>query len=244
MNPGVRRPARCTAALAHAVRLALVVSAGGLVGRVLPVGSGTAVLIAGAASMGVVLLAAGPSARDRLDRCLRAPAGAVPSSVPSSVPVSVPVSVPSTRSRPGQARFAGLRPRPDPVRVALPVPVVIDLVASVIEAGAPPEAALRLVSRTLSRAGDPAAASLTEQAGPAPQWRPLFTALQLARSVGLGPVGLLRSAAAEQRRRRAEALSVAARRLAVLAVLPTSLCLLPAFVLLTVVPLVLGLFPA
>ena len=34
---------------------------------------------------------------------------------------------------------------------------------------------------------------------------------------------------------------MAARRLAVLAVLPTTLCLLPAFVVLTVVPLVLDL---
>lgn len=234
---GVRRPLRPrplhrVVAGVHAVCLVLAVSVGGLVGLVLPFGPGMAALIAGAASAGVVLLAAGPSAGRRLDRCLRRSVGAVPSSVP----------FPGTRS--GRGLLAAWRRRPDPLPAGLPVPVVIDLVASVVEAGAPPETAVRLVSRSLRGAGNPAAAGLAEHPDPTPQWRPLFAALQLARSVGLGPVGLLRSAAAEQRRRRAEALAVAARRLAVLAVLPTSLCLLPAFVLLTVVPLVLGLFPS
>jgi tight adherence protein B len=49
------------------------------------------------------------------------------------------------------------------------------------------------------------------------------------------------AAAAQERRRDVAAARVAAARLAVQVVLPTGLCLLPAFVLLAVVPLVLGL---
>jgi hypothetical protein len=128
--------------------------------------------------------------------------------------------------------------------VQVPAPVVIDLVAAVVEAGAPPSRAVRLVSGCLSDAGDPAGELLVSRDAAPAAWRPLFGALDLADSCGLGPVGLLRSAAGEQRRRRAEALAVAARRLAVLAVLPTALCLLPAFIVLTVIPLVLDLLPA
>ena len=51
----------------------------------------------------------------------------------------------------------------------------------------------------------------------------------------------LRAAAEDQRRERASAQAVAVRRLAVLLVLPTGLCLLPAFLLLGVVPLVIDL---
>jgi tight adherence protein B len=153
-----------------------------------------------------------------------------------------------------------------PVPVPVPVPVVIDLVAAVVEAGAPPGGAIDLVSRCLMDSGDPggwelrsatavatpaaaaggagAGAQVDASGEPDASWRPLFAALELAESCGLGPVGLLRSAAGEQRRGRAEALAVAARRLAVLVVLPTTLCLLPAFVVLTVVPLVLDLLPA
>jgi tight adherence protein B len=55
------------------------------------------------------------------------------------------------------------------------------------------------------------------------------------------PAGVLVSAAAEERRRRADRRRLAAARLGVQVLLPTGLCLLPAFVLLTVVPMVLAL---
>jgi len=70
---------------------------------------------------------------------------------------------------------------------------------------------------------------------------PLLDAMDLARSTGLGPVSMVRAAADEQRRRHAAAQVLAARRLAVLVVLPAGVCLLPAFMLLTVMPLVLEL---
>jgi tight adherence protein B len=69
----------------------------------------------------------------------------------------------------------------------------------------------------------------------------LAAALEMSIATGAGPVELIRSAA-EDRRRRAHADEVrAAHRLAVMVLLPSGLCLLPAFVLLTVVPLVIDL---
>ena len=69
----------------------------------------------------------------------------------------------------------------------------------------------------------------------------LAHASHLALVTGAGPADLVR-AGAQERRRLAAARSVqAARRLAVLVLLPTGLCLLPAFLLVTVVPLALSL---
>lgn len=70
----------------------------------------------------------------------------------------------------------------------------------------------------------------------------LAQALLLAAGTGLAPAPLVRRAAAQHRRRAALAATAAARRLAVLLILPTGLCLLPAFVLLGVVPVAIGLF--
>jgi tight adherence protein B len=108
---------------------------------------------------------------------------------------------------------------------------VADLVAALLAAGLPTAAALRVVVAAAREAG------LAEPAGV----EPLVEALALADATGLAPAGLVRAAAAEQRRRLSAARSVAAGRLSVLVVLPMGLCLLPAFVLLTVAPLAIGL---
>jgi tight adherence protein B len=221
-----------------------------------------AALAAGLLAGAAVALASGPDSWSRLRLCLAAPGPG------DRMNHFVARAAAGRRwvGLPGRGRAAAGADRR--VREPVPVPVVIDLVAAVVEAGAAPRGAIRLVSRCLEDAGDPAGAALVSAAaqidpavgaaarvlaGPAADhppdssagaWRPLFAALELAERCGLGPVGLLRSTAGEQRRRRAEALAVAARRLAVLAVLPTTLCLLPGFVVLTVVPLVLDLLPA
>ncbi len=65
--------------------------------------------------------------------------------------------------------------------------------------------------------------------------------LSLARTAGVSAAPLLRTAAAEEGRRQAARSAAAAQRLAVLLVLPTGLCLLPAMVLLAVAPVVLDL---
>jgi hypothetical protein len=77
--------------------------------------------------------------------------------------------------------------------------------------------------------------------GPVPWVALLDETLLLARDAGLSPGPLLASAAEDERRRVALAQRLAAARLGVRVVLPTGLCLLPAFVLLSVVPLVAAL---
>ena len=154
------------------------------------------------------------------------------------------------RGRPVAARAAS-RPRGTPI----PVPVLLDLLAEVLAGGAPMSGAVAAVAAALRRVGDPQAAALADVAaalarsGSPPAGRPgtsglvgrLTEALDLAVATGSSPVGLLRAAAEEDRRARAARQVRAARRLGVLVLLPTGLCLLPAFVLLTEVPLAIGL---
>jgi len=137
----------------------------------------------------------------------------------------------------------------------VPAPVLLDLVAEVIAGGAPVSRAVGAVGEALRSAGDPQAGDLLALAArlatgaPAPASRApaspvalrLVQALDLSLGTGAGPVGLLRAAAQEERRAAAARTVQAARRLGVLVLLPTALCLLPAFLLLTVVPLAIGL---
>ena len=74
-----------------------------------------------------------------------------------------------------------------------------------------------------------------------PVWEPAGVALALASTAGLAPSGILVRAAADIRFAHAEALDLAAARLGIRLVLPLGLAFLPAFVLLTVVPLVVAL---
>lgn len=113
----------------------------------------------------------------------------------------------------------------------LPAEVFAEIVASLVDAGLPPAGAVQVTWRCLDE--------LSLRSPPMPA--ELGSALQLSQRTGVAPSSLLRSAAAERRRRRQACAATAANRLAVLAVLPTGLCLLPAFVLLTVAPLVLAL---
>ncbi|MFN0283306.1 MAG: type II secretion system F family protein [Kineosporiaceae bacterium] len=148
-----------------------------------------------------------------------------------------------------------------------PEPVVTDLVAAALLSGLPPADAVNAVADALEAAADQAATPLralvdrsatplgaladpshaVASARPKPSpvradpFAALAEALDLAVRTGLGPVPLVEAAAVESRRRRAARRQVAARRLGTLVVLPTGLCLLPAFVLLTVAPLVLDL---
>jgi hypothetical protein len=138
----------------------------------------------------------------------------------------------------------------------LPGPLVLDLVAAVLAGGASPTAALRVVGGALSRTGDPAgrrlellAAELMHPSTDDKVYPPsaddwvavLREELVLAVRSGLPPTALLRRAAEERRRRTAAAQRRAVQRLEVLLVVPTGTCLLPAFVLLGIVPVVLGL---
>jgi pilus assembly protein TadC len=130
---------------------------------------------------------------------------------------------------------------------------VLDLVAAVLAAGAPVTTALDLVAEALREYAPAQAEHLADlarrqalalprpsSAGPA--WLGVLErTLLLAGDAGVPPGAVLVSAAADERRRRAERRRLAAARLGVQVVLPTGLCLLPAFALLTVVPMVVAL---
>lgn len=72
-------------------------------------------------------------------------------------------------------------------------------------------------------------------------WRPAARALRMAASAGVPPADVLARAAGEVRRAEQQRLEVATATLGVRIVLPLGLVFLPAFVLTTVVPIVLAL---
>jgi tight adherence protein B len=141
--------------------------------------------------------------------------------------------------------------------LTLPGPVLLDLVAAVLRAGAPVTTALRIVAQAaaahgdvrageqLSRRADRHDLALDDVDASGPAWAAAIEeALLLARDAGVAVAPLLAAAAVEERRRQAAQARAAAARLGVRVVLPTGLCLLPAFVLLAIVPLVLALLGA
>jgi tight adherence protein B len=178
----------------------------------------------------------------------------------SAQPTLSPVDEPG-RLAAGPPAFPAIRVAP------MPGPLVLDLVAAVVEGGAPPHSALAAVGAALREVGDPrggdlllAASEVGHPGGAAhPAGLPAVDAdvdagadagnvlaavqeaLFLAARAGLPPTALVRRAAAEERRRQLSAQLRAIRRLEVLLVIPAGLCLLPAFVLLGIVPLVIDL---
>lgn len=72
-------------------------------------------------------------------------------------------------------------------------------------------------------------------------WQPAARALQMAATAGIAPADLLARAADDIRDAEEQRLDVASARLGVRVVLPLGLLFLPAFVLTTVVPIVLAL---
>jgi pilus assembly protein TadC len=157
----------------------------------------------------------------------------------------------------------GGRPRP-PVRSAPAVPVgpdaalvvaadlVIELVAAALDAGLPAGAAVAAAARACGPpVGDelaPALEALRLGLSPERAWAllphghaALARALLVSERTGAAVATVLRRAAADARLARAARVQVAARRLGVHQVLPLGLATLPAFVLLAVAPVVLGL---
>ncbi len=74
-----------------------------------------------------------------------------------------------------------------------------------------------------------------------PAWAPARRALALANEAGVAPAAALRRAAADLRAAQVQELELAAATLGVAVVVPLGTAFLPAFVLLTVVPLVVAL---
>lgn len=142
-------------------------------------------------------------------------------------------------------------------RLAADLPVGVDLLASCLDAGAAPGPALVTVSRAL---GGPVGEEflaihhrLRIGVDPAEVWRTVAAHEQLAplgRSVGRAhetgaAVGLaVHRLAAELRARSRAEVEARARTVEVRAAAPLGLCLLPAFVVLGVVPMVAAVFGA
>ena len=138
--------------------------------------------------------------------------------------------------------------------VAAAVPRFADLVAACLESGAAPAEALDVVRRHLAGpVADrlaPVAGALRSGVDPLTVYdgqgrddpvRGLVVALARAMESGAPLADTVAAVADEQRRRRRWSAEAAARRAGVLAVGPLVVCFLPAFVLLGVVPVVLGI---
>ncbi len=142
-------------------------------------------------------------------------------------------------------------------RLAADLPTGVDLLAACLDAGSAPESALVVVSRAL---GGPVGEEflavhhrLEVGVDPVQVWRtvaaheamgPLGRAVGRAHETG-APVGRAVHQLADELRERARAdVEARARSIEVKAAAPLGLCLLPAFVVLGVVPMVAGVFGA
>lgn len=101
--------------------------------------------------------------------------------------------------------------------------------------GAPVGAALRSIVASRRWGLDPVVG------GSDLAWGPLVRAVRLAEAAGVPPAAAMRRAAEDLRSRRQHRWETATARLRVQVVLPLGLCFLPAFLLTTVVPVVLAL---
>lgn len=138
--------------------------------------------------------------------------------------------------------------------VAADLPLALDLLAGCLEAGSPLGPAVDVVGTAL---GGPLGSELTGVAAalrlgspPEQAWaglradpvvRPVARAVVRVSDSGAALAPLVKRLAEEQRDRTGLAAEAAARRAGVLVVAPLGLCFLPAFLLLGVAPVVLGL---
>ncbi len=177
----------------------------------------------------------------------------------AAVTLLIPPRIPRlgvSRRSAGAARLLRrrLRGRPNRAGTLADLPLALDLLACALRAGQPPSTAAAAVSAAV---GGPVGAALREVAraaelGAPPEaaWQPLgqltgdeSVTRSCARATESGTrlADELTDLAADQRMLRASAAQVRVRRAGVLVVLPLGLCFLPAFVLIGVAPVVLGI---
>lgn len=138
---------------------------------------------------------------------------------------------------------------------SLDIAYAMDLLAFALSGGAPVVQALEAVAAA-SQESSPDVASALSRVSAAmrwgvsdtqawavapPAWQPAASAFALAGRAGAAPSTLLREAARDLRTSEAERVAVAGAKVGVKVVLPLGLCFLPAFILMTIVPMVLGL---
>lgn len=155
---------------------------------------------------------------------------------------------PSPAARPPTAP-SGVRPAVEDV---LSVAGALDLMALALGSGVPLVTAVEVVAE---RSGPVVAAHLRQVVaalrwgvaearawdGLPSIWHPAGQAVALAGMAGVPPAGLLKRAASDMRRAEQRRIEEATGRLSVLVVIPLGLCFLPAFALLTVVPVIAAL---
>jgi pilus assembly protein TadC len=148
------------------------------------------------------------------------------------------------------ARSAGDAERPDPAGL----PLCADLMAACLAAGAPPGAAAEAVGRCL---GGPWGAALIrtgaelrlgaepgecwERFGRLPGAREMGRCLARASLTGSAPAAQMSRLAADYRAAQTRSALARARKAGVLATAPLGVCFLPAFLLVGVAPVVMGL---
>jgi pilus assembly protein TadC len=142
-----------------------------------------------------------------------------------------------------------------PLRAVVPVAEVagvIDLLALTLRGGAGLVEAMEAVAarvggplglhlQTVAAAGRWGVEDATAWASIPSAWQPAARALRMAATAGVAPADVLTRAAQEVRRAEQHRLEVATQTLGIHIVLPLGLAFLPAFVLTTVVPIVLAL---
>lgn len=143
------------------------------------------------------------------------------------------------------------RPGPDPLReAARQLPLAADLMAACLASGAGPREAADAVGRSLSgplgEALTRIAAELRLGGDPARCWGrfgpyDLGRCMERACTTGVPPVDEVSRLAASYRTERGRVALARARRAGVLATAPLGLCFLPAFLLVGVAPVVMGL---
>ena len=161
----------------------------------------------------------------------------------------------------GAAAWVVLGRTEDPVaarrreQLARGIPIAVDLLGSCLDAGAPPESALTAVADAVGGAvGEElwaihhrlvigvAPDEVWRTVGRHPQLGPLGRAIGRAHETGASVSDAVRRLASELRHAAAADVEARARSIEVKAAAPLGLCLLPAFMLLGVVPLVVGVF--
>jgi len=135
---------------------------------------------------------------------------------------------------------------------AVEIAAVIDLLALTLRGGVGLVEAMEAVAtrvggplglhlRTVAAAGRWGVDDATAWASVPSAWQPAARALRMAATAGVPPADVLLSAAQEVRRTEQQRLEVATATLGIRIVLPLGLAFLPAFVMTTVVPIVLAL---
>jgi hypothetical protein len=187
--------------------------------------------------------------RRRPDRALLMPPG-------GGAAADLPGDRPGGPSGPTAGRVAGGRDAGDDA-AAREVPAVevadaVDLLALALHGGAGLVEAIEAVAarldgplgahlHTVAAAERWGVGTVAAWASVPSAWQPAARALQMAATAGIAPADLLARAADDIRDAEEQRLDVATARLGVRVVLPLGLLFLPAFVLTTVVPIVLAL---